>query len=96
MGNKNATTAGLAAETNKVNKAAKQEIGSPKKGFDIRSVTDKVSGYLDREVPGTATDDKKRTKIFEETVAKQMAGGAKNTRRYIINATTGKKTYLQD
>lgn len=96
MANKKAALAAMSAKTNELNKKAEQEIGSPKKGFDIRSITDKVSGYLDRPVPGHAQDAKKRTKIFEETVAEQMKNQGKYGRKYIIDENTGKKTYLQD
>lgn len=88
MANKKAALAAMSAKTNEVNKKAEQEIGSPKKGYDIRSNTDKVSGYVN-------TKEGKK-KIYEETVSQQMAGGGKNTRRYIIDENTGKKTYLQD
>jgi len=88
MANKNAVIAAMSSKSTQVNKKAEQEIGSPKKGYDIRSNTDKVSGYVN-------TKEGKK-KIYEETVGQQMAGGAKNTKRYIIDENTGKKTYLQD
>jgi hypothetical protein len=66
------------------------------RGYDNRTNEDKVFGHLEKSIPGMVLGKDKRTVIYEETTAKQMANQGKYGKKYIIDAKTGKKTYLQD
>jgi hypothetical protein len=97
MANKKAIMAAMAAKKTQPSSGIVEKTKSVTEAAPIKKATEEVGlkeSDIKNETRGRVTTKEGVKKIFVEPVSEQMAGEAKNPKRFIIMG--GKKVYLQD